>query len=45
MNPRKNKNKSNIQKKIIKLFLLLGIGIFTAWYGLKNMHTNKQVVS
>ena len=25
--------------------ILLGIGIFTAWYGIKNMHTNKQVVS
>ena len=24
--------------------ILLGLGIFTAWYGLKNMHTNKQVV-
>ena len=24
--------------------ILLGLGIFTAWYGLKNLYTNKQVV-
>ena len=25
--------------------ILLAVGIFTAWYGLKNMHTKKQVIS
>ena len=47
MNPRKNKNKSNIQKKIIKLFLLLGIGIllitfFFGDHGLYHLYTIKS---
>ena len=47
MNPRKNKNKSNIQKKVIKLFLLLGIGIlliafFFGDHGLYHLYTIKS---
>tara|TARA_A100001011_G_C14261051_1_gene822415 strand:- start:1175 stop:1492 length:318 start_codon:yes stop_codon:yes gene_type:complete len=47
MNPRKNKNKSNIQKKVIKLFLLLGIGIllitfFFGNHGLYHLYTIKS---
>ena len=47
MKPRKNKNKSNIQKKIIKLFLLLGIGIllitfFFGDHGLYHLYTIKS---
>ena len=47
MKPRKNKNKSNIQKKLIKLFLLLGIGIllitfFFGDHGLYHLYTIKS---
>ena len=47
MNPRKNKNKSNIQKKVIKLFSLLGIGIllitfFFGDHGLYHLYTIKS---
>tara|TARA_Y100000746_G_C15253343_1_gene346539 strand:- start:281 stop:598 length:318 start_codon:yes stop_codon:yes gene_type:complete len=47
MKPRKNKNKSNIQKKVIKLFLLLGIGIllitfFFGDHGLYHLYTIKS---
>ena len=47
MKPRINKNKPNIQKKIIKLFLLLGIGIllitfFFGDHGLYHLYTIKS---
>ena len=47
MKPRKNKKKSNIQKKVIKLFLLLGVGIllitfFFGDHGLYHLYTIKS---
>ena len=47
MKPRKNKSKSNIQKKVVKLFLLLGIGIllitfFFGDHGLYHLYTIKS---